>query len=132
MLATIVILLMAFYWLLRESDCLRVRLPVGKDRPRYGVGRTIAQWEEYDKVHTKELERERKEYAERQAVLKSHTCPICKTWDDNLVVETKTISYGNSTCHIRGCPACLEKYRLEIEKSQRQTKPLNHTPSPII
>ncbi len=33
MIATIIIICIAFVWLMRETDYLRVRLPVGKDKP---------------------------------------------------------------------------------------------------
>ncbi len=118
MIATLMIVAIAYYWMLRETDYLRVRLLVGAEKPRYGIGRTIAQWDEHNKAHAKELEKERGEYAERQAVIKSHTCPICRKHDNALLVETKTFTYGNSTSHLTGCPDCLDKFRLEIEKSQ--------------
>ncbi len=120
MIPTLIIIALALVWLLIETDYMRVKLPVGKELPRYGVGRTMAQWEEYNKAHEKELEKERKEYTERQAVIKSHTCPLCRTTNDNLLIETKTIIAGNSTCHITGCLNCLEKYSKEITKAQTE------------
>ena len=113
------VLIIAFIWLLKETDFMRVRLPVGKDKPHYGVGRTMAEWEVYNKAHAKELEKAQVEYAKRQAYIKSHTCPICNNTDDNLLIEATTIKAGNSTCHIRACSECLDKYKGEIEKSQR-------------
>ncbi len=118
MITALTIIALALVWLLIETDYMRVRLPVGKELPRYGVGRTMAQWEVYNKAHAKELEKERKEYTERQAIIKAHTCPICRAYNEDFLIETKTIIAGNSTCHITGCPDCLAKYEKEIIKSQ--------------
>ena len=97
MIATIILVSLALAWLARETRWFTVRLPIGKDKPRYGVGRTMAQWDEYNKAHSTELKKEREEYAERQVVIKSHTCDICHTHNDSLLVETKTITAGKSS-----------------------------------
>lgn len=119
MIPTLIIIITALAWLIKETDFLRVRLLVGKELPRYGVGRTIAEWERYNKAHEKELERERKEYAERQAYIKSHTCPLCHKLDENRIIETKTVSVGNSTAHITACPDCLAKIEKDMVASQK-------------
>ncbi len=119
MILSIIVILLAFYWLLRETDYLRVRLPMGKDRPRYGVGRTIAEWEQYGKDHAKELAKERVEYAKRQAYITSHTCPVCKTLDESRLIETKTVTVGNSTANITACPDCLAKIKRDMVTSQK-------------
>ena len=118
MLATCIIVWLALGWLLIETEGLTVRLPSGKVKVHDGKARTMAQWAEHDKVFAKEIGKEQKTYAERRAHILAHTCPICDKGDDSLIVETKTLTYGNSTCHVRGCPECIEIYRLEIEKSQ--------------
>lgn len=136
MLATIIIISLAFTWLGFESDWFTVRLPVGKNkslkdnwtpyykellardnRPR-SAGRTIAEWDKYEIEHANELAQERKEQAGRDAYYKAHTCPICKNAGATVIVETKTIVAGNSTCHVTGCPDCIAKYTKDIENSQ--------------
>ncbi len=119
MIPSIIAIGLAFYWLLIETDYMRVRLPYGKDRPRYGVGRTLAGWEQYEKDHAKELAKEREEYAKRQAHIKAHTCPICRTLDESRLIETKTIIVGNSTANITACPTCLAKIHKDIVTSQK-------------
>jgi len=126
MIATLITIALAFYWLLRETDYLRIRLPMGKELPHYNVGRTMAQWDEYNKAHAKELELEQKEHAERQAQRDAHTCPVCKTFDETYLIEARVIKAGNSTVTTRACPNCLAKLEKDVINSQKNT---NRKPS---
>lgn len=114
---TLIMVLAAFAWLLLETDWMRVRLPYG-GTPRHKLKLAIAQWKVYDKAHSKEIAKDQKEYAVRQAHITAHTCPQCKASNDDIVVETKEARIGNSTCHIIGCPDCIDKTITKVNKSQ--------------
>jgi head-tail adaptor len=117
MITTIILISLAFAWLGFETKWFSIRLPVGKDKPR-NAGRTMAEWDIYNKEHAKELEQEQKEYARKQAERASHTCNICQKYDETMTVETREIKAGNSICHVKGCPECIAKFTKDIEKSQ--------------
>lgn len=125
---SLLIILIAFGWLLRETDYFRVRLLIGEDIPRYKRKMTGAEWQRYDKIHAKELKQAQKEYAERQAVIKAHTCFNCNARDEDVLIETKTITAGNSVCHVRACSDCMAKFEADIIKSQQPTKPKDPYP----
>ena len=81
MIYSIIIITISFIWLGYETDWMRVRLLVGKDLPQYGVGRTLKQWDEYYRIHAKEIEAEKETYRKKQAHIKSHTCPVCHKYN---------------------------------------------------
>ncbi len=143
MIATIIILAIAFGYLGYETKGFTIRLLVGKDKPAVdnwtpyykellvrdnrprNSARTMTEWDIYNKEHAAELEQEQAERDKEREQIRiyraSHECPICHKTFENPVVETKTIVAGNSTCHVTGCPDCLEKWRKDIDKSQTNT-----------
>lgn len=66
MLASIIIVGLAYLGLLIETDWMRVRLLVGKEIPRNKLKMTIAEWQRHDRIHPQEMELLRKEYKEKQ------------------------------------------------------------------
>lgn len=89
-----------------------------------GLALKIDEWKLYDELHAKEIGEEQKarakEQAEREAYRKVHYCPICERANELPIVKTETITSGNSTCHVTGCPECLTKYKAMIEKTQKE------------
>lgn len=87
-----------------------------------GLALKIDEWKLYDELHAKEIGEEQKarakEQAEREAYRKVHYCPICERANELPIVKTETITSGNSTCHVTGCPDCLAKYKSLIDKAQ--------------
>jgi hypothetical protein len=139
MLTTILIISLAFVWLLLETRCLTIRLTgdvthfvdtwtpyykelLARDNRPHNISRTRAEWDIYNEQHKDELEQEylerEREQEERRLYRARHECKLCVKTFENPVIETMEFKYGNSTCHVAGCHDCLEKYRKAIEKSQ--------------
>ena len=148
MILSIILVSLAFTWLLHETKYLTIRLPYGKvvkpvvdDYTAYYTGllakydfehtrykaRTMSQRDNYNKVYANELELEQAEYARKRAEIEAHTCHICNKSEPELNVETREIKAGNSVCHVRGCSDCLNKWQADIEKSQKPTSPAKFT-----
>ncbi len=142
MITAIIVITLAFIWLTFETKCFTIRLTgktllnevdtwtpyykelLARDNKPRSTARTMAEWDIYNKQHAEEIEAERleheREYEQIKTYRESHECNICHKTFENAVVETKTFTYGNSTCHVKGCPDCVEKYRKDIEKSQTE------------
>lgn len=146
MILTIIIISLSMAWLGYETKWFTIRLLIGKvksnqkddwtpyykellarDNRPYNTPRTMAEWEIYNKQHPEEIEharlereREQEEYRKAVELRESHTCHICDKYLESITIETHEIKAGNSVCHVRGCPDCLNKWQKEIERSQTE------------
>jgi DNA-directed RNA polymerase subunit M/transcription elongation factor TFIIS len=136
MLWTIVVFLIAFGWLLFETNGLKITigkvtpkillLPTAKPilmlpeaKNRYSLSMSMSEWDTYYKDHAYELKQQQELYARQQAEIKAHYCPICKAHFE-VYVKTRTFVIGNSTFTLTGCPECIKEYRDKIEKIQTE------------
>ncbi len=130
MITTIILITLTILWLGYETKWFTIRLLVGKDKP-HSEARTIAQWDEYNKVHAKEIEQEQLERERKHAEYLKHNCTICHETFENPVIETREVKSGNSVCHIKGCPDCITKYIKEINNAQIIRQSVNKTSKPV-
>ena len=114
MIPALIIIGLAFTWLLYETDWMQVRLLAGKEIPRNKLKMTISEWERYDKIHAKEIEQLQKEHKEQQIAR------ACRQQSENKQKVEKTgrkwqfAKYGDDClmmrdrCYIEHCNLCRQ------------------------